>query len=193
MAFLAGYILYALFGSTTSSSSSARGVCLFSPACFGSSILTLSELEKAQLGVNRVTAQTIVYNISHAQTIGFYFLDILLYMFFTWYLDKVLPSEYGTKRPWYFLFQKRFWCRDSIPKGYSTVNDEFAKLTDANIPEMYEKVSSEMENLNGVKVRKIIKEFSIPQKSSFRAVNEVSLDMFEGEVFSLLGHNGAGK
>jgi ATP-binding cassette subfamily A (ABC1) protein 3 len=153
----------------------------------------LSELEKAQLGINRITAQTVIYNISHAQTIGFYFLDILIYMFFTWYLDKVLPSEYGTTRPWYFLFQKKFWCRDSVPRGYSSVDDEFVKLTDADIPEMYEKAGSDMEKSAGVKIRKIVKEYMLANNKKFTAVNGVSLDMFQGEVFSLLGHNGAGK
>jgi ATP-binding cassette subfamily A (ABC1) protein 3 len=179
--------LNSIFGSTTSSASSAQGVCLFSPACFGSSILTLGELEKAQLGVNNNTAQSIVYNISFAQTIGFYILDIFLYMFFTWYLDKVISSEYGTTRPWYFIFQKRFWCRERAHKENSSL---FSKLTEVDIPEMYENTRFEED---GIKVRRIVKEYEIANKKILRAVDEVSLDMFEGEVFALLGHNGAGK
>jgi ATP-binding cassette subfamily A (ABC1) protein 3 len=204
MAFLVGLIMYALFGasgpsavsffgSSFSSSSSAKGVCLFSPACLGSSIFTLSELEKAQLGVNIDTAPSVVYTISFAQTIGFYVLDIVLYMLLTWYFDKIIPSEYGTTRPWYFLFQRRFWCGNSSPKGYSLVNADFEELHDADIPSLYERKAADNANVKGVMIRRIAKEFALAGKEAFRAVNEVSLDMFEGEVFSLLGHNGAGK
>lgn len=35
--------------------------------------------------------------------------DIFVYLIFAFYLDKVIPSEYGRALPWYFPFTKRWW------------------------------------------------------------------------------------
>ncbi|XP_016838488.1 ATP-binding cassette sub-family A member 5 isoform X2 [Nasonia vitripennis] len=38
-------------------------------------------------------------------------LDIFLYGLLAYYLDSVVPSEYGTKRPAWFCFTPGFWCK----------------------------------------------------------------------------------
>ena len=43
-----------------------------------------------------------------------------------------------------------------------------------------------------VKVRNLRKEFSTPDGTKV-AVNNLNLTMYEGQIFCLLGHNGAGK
>jgi ATP-binding cassette subfamily A (ABC1) protein 3 len=55
-------------------------------------------------------------------------------------------------------------------------------------PEKFEAVGKDFSSRSGIRIRKLRKQFG-----GFVAVNDLSLDMFEGEVFSLLGHNGAGK
>jgi ABC-type uncharacterized transport system ATPase subunit len=40
-----------------------------------------------------------------------------------------------------------------------------------------------------VSIKKLSKTFN----GNFKAVQNLSFDMFEGQIFSLLGHNGAGK
>jgi len=32
-------------------------------------------------------------------------------MFLGWYLEKVIPSQYGSHRPWYFLVQPSYWSK----------------------------------------------------------------------------------
>lgn len=36
-------------------------------------------------------------------------LDVLLYGFLAWYLNQVLPSEYGVARPPWFIFLPSYW------------------------------------------------------------------------------------
>ena len=39
-------------------------------------------------------------------------LNFLLFLFLGYYLQNVLPHEFGIKRPWYFLCTKNYWCGD---------------------------------------------------------------------------------
>ncbi len=56
-------------------------------------------------------------------------------------------------------------------------------------------MSSNMDN-NGVvklKIDKLNKSFFDEKRGEVKAVNDVSLECYEGEIFGLLGPNGAGK
>ena len=39
------------------------------------------------------------------------FIDIILYGLLAYWLDQVLPTEYGTKRPLLFFIQPSFWSK----------------------------------------------------------------------------------
>lgn len=70
------------------------------------------------------------------------FFDALLYGLLAWYLDKTLPSEYGTQSPLYFPFLPSYWfgvrlsdtsCCKSNKKNYQVVGEEddhFAGILD---------------------------------------------------------------
>jgi ATP-binding cassette subfamily A (ABC1) protein 3 len=137
-----------------------------------------------------------VYNVSVGGTIGLYALDCLIYMLLTWYFEKVIPSEYGTTKKWYFLFTREYWKGEEKTPGadYERVGDgdEFAKLVDADTHSSYQKVGDEFEKVDGVRIRHLRKEFNSAD-NKLVAVQSLDLDMFKGEVFALLGHNGAGK
>ena len=36
-------------------------------------------------------------------------IDFFVYLFLGFYLENVIPSEYGTPKPFYFLFTKKYW------------------------------------------------------------------------------------
>ena len=40
------------------------------------------------------------------------FIDFFLYLFLGYYLQNVLPHEFGIKKPWYFLFTSEYWCEN---------------------------------------------------------------------------------
>ena len=37
-------------------------------------------------------------------------IDFVLYLFLGFYLENVIPHEYGTNKKWYFLCTKKYWC-----------------------------------------------------------------------------------
>ncbi|CAH2089850.1 unnamed protein product [Euphydryas editha] len=100
------------------------------------------------------------------------------------YLAKVRPGPYGQALPWNFLFQKQYWNKKKVtPDGHEELED----LEDIiNDPEYFEPPPNDMEV--GIKIVNVSKVFE-----KHRALSEVTLDVYKGEITVLLGHNGAGK
>ncbi|KAH8060351.1 ATPase [Aureococcus anophagefferens] len=116
---------------------------------------------------------------------GMLLLDIVLFLVLAWYFSQCVPwSEYGTPKPWYFPLQPSYWCAKK-PKEEVT-DEEEAHDPAAGFPEAYEPLGGGKAAV--VRVRNLRKTFG-----DFRAVDGVSFDMVESEIFCLLGHNGAGK
>uniref|UniRef100_A0A7N8XUY9 P-type phospholipid transporter n=1 Tax=Mastacembelus armatus TaxID=205130 RepID=A0A7N8XUY9_9TELE len=97
-------------------------------------------------------------------------LDALLYWILTWYIENVFPGQYGIPKPWYFPFTASYWC------GRPSVIDYMEKPP----PNMKA----------GVSIRDLVKIYKNGKKL---AVDGLSLDFYENQITSFLGHNGAGK
>ena len=37
------------------------------------------------------------------------FADIFIYFVLGWYFESIWPSEFGTHKPWYFIFLPSYW------------------------------------------------------------------------------------
>jgi ABC-type multidrug transport system ATPase subunit len=90
----------------------------------------------------------------------------------SWYLEKVFPGEYGIPFDWNFLFKKDYWRSEKI-------NNHTESISKRNITD----------NIPIVHVDHLVKKFG-PDKI---AVNDVSFDLYENQITSLLGPNGSGK
>ncbi|CAG2244712.1 ABCA3 [Mytilus edulis] len=44
--------------------------------------------------------------------------DTVLYLLITWYVDAVMPGEYGVAEPLYFPFTKNYWCGSKKKEKY---------------------------------------------------------------------------
>ena len=40
--------------------------------------------------------------------------DFFIYLFLGYYLQNVIPHQYGVAKPWYFIFLPSFWCDDCL-------------------------------------------------------------------------------
>ena len=38
--------------------------------------------------------------------------DFFIYLFLGYYLQNVIPHEYGVAKPWYYIFLPSYWCGD---------------------------------------------------------------------------------
>ncbi|CAH0723431.1 unnamed protein product, partial [Brenthis ino] len=112
----------------------------------------------------------------------FLIVDSVLYMLIALYLEQVMPGPFGAPKPWYFPFQKSFWCS---PKKV-IYDDLFTGTTDMDGEMIKEK---DPRNLDiGVKMMNLTKVYG-----NNVVVNNLNLNIFDDQITVLLGHNGAGK
>uniref|UniRef100_A0A3Q3Q5W3 ABC transporter domain-containing protein n=1 Tax=Monopterus albus TaxID=43700 RepID=A0A3Q3Q5W3_MONAL len=111
-------------------------------------------------------------------------LDAVIYWVLTWYIENVFPGQYGIPKPWYFPFTASYWC------GRASVTDADPDLLkDSSVYNEYlEKPPPNMKA--GVSIRNLVKIYKTGKKL---AVDGLSVDFFENQITSFLGHNGAGK
>eukprot|EP00794_Sanderia_malayensis_P008046 gene8046-8908_t len=123
-------------------------------------------------------------------------LDALLYMIILWYIENIMPGQYGIPRRWYFPFTKSYWLGSRHRKSFSNEPVEMAPFDGQNgsSQSATQACDSNFEadpNLKvGVNIQNLVKIF---KRGNKRAVDGLSLKLYEGQVTSLLGHNGAGK
>ena len=146
------------------------------------------------------------------------FIDFFLFLFLGYYLQNVLPHEFGIKRPWYFLCTKEYWCgnQNKNKKNKEVLNKIEKTIGEINeikfVDELYsqkrlkkaQKTLNETNNKDfegeelykdktkpddALRIQNIVKIFGDGKK----AVDNVNLNFYKDEIFALLGHNGAGK
>ncbi|KAM9449520.1 phospholipid-transporting ATPase ABCA1 isoform 1-T2 [Clarias gariepinus] len=108
--------------------------------------------------------------------------DALLYWLLTWYIENVFPGQYGVPKPWYFPFTSSYWC--GTPAGADM--DPLDALEEQN--GYLEKPPASLKA--GVSIRNLVKVYKTGKKL---AVDKLSLDFYQDQITSFLGHNGAGK
>eukprot|EP01038_Epipyxis_sp_PR26KG_P007819 gene7819-10621_t len=130
---------------------------------------------------------------------GILFADIFLYGALAWYFSQVWPSKVGVAKPWYFIFLMNYWFPNTntlsidtlvttngielpLPKHAEVENGEGEKIVPT------ESVNETILGKPTVVVNRLKKTFG-----SQVAVNNLSFNMYENQIFALLGHNGAGK
>ncbi|KAG7301734.1 hypothetical protein JYU34_014721 [Plutella xylostella] len=112
-----------------------------------------------------------------------------VYALLTWYASKVLPGQYGVPLPWNFLFRKEYWRAPVTPAPVSEADSEEDRVA-APDPSYFEPPA---DRPVGIKLNNVTKEYGSWYGRKFRALSNVTLDIYKGEITVLLGHNGAGK
>ncbi|CAL8463070.1 g2604 [Coccomyxa elongata] len=147
--------------------------------------------------------------------------DAKLYSLLAWYLEKVLPSPYGARLPWWFPFSRSYWATGDVEDGLHAMApvhrmcSRLKKLlrlkSGQDDTAAYQQVDLEgdssvvgMEAPADVESRDASADEAGPpalaQTTNLQkvygqhvAVHNLSLRLRVGEVTALLGHNGAGK
>ena len=136
-------------------------------------------------------------------------IDFLLFLFLGYYLQNVLPHEFGIRKPFYFICTKNYWCGSKKNENAKNLNQNIEILEDEEgrssqkkmlkPVEKQKKIDSNFESEDlykdktkpddALRIENIVKIFGDGKK----AVDNVSLNFYKDEIFALLGHNGAGK
>jgi ABC-type Na+ transport system ATPase subunit NatA len=188
--------------------SSLTALCLLPSAAFAQGITQIAKNEGAGIGLSLATmGQGFPMNLQIC--IEMLVVDLFLYSFLGWYLDQTLPQEFGTReKPW-FLFTKAYWLRGAEGGAAGGVAggaaggaaealgaEEREALNQGVEPQNFEGVPGELREQEGagrcLSICGLRKTFSTPDGQKV-AVQGLHLNMYEGQIFALLGHNGAGK
>ena len=168
--------------------------------------------------MNFENANDIIENYSYTLGIVMMFVSLFVFLLFAFYLDAVLPKTFGETKPACFCFTccckkkrpelidsdegeslKRYnsirsILNKSVPGEQSrrkTLTDQFElKYLDKR---NYEGVAPEVAALELDNEHLQIQDLKKVYHNGFKAVQGINLKMYKGQIFSLLGHNGAGK
>jgi ATP-binding cassette subfamily A (ABC1) protein 2 len=115
--------------------------------------------------------------------------DVFIYAILAWYFTQIWPTSEGVPKPWYFPFLRNYW----FPESEGAPSRDYGReVSDSNNGEVGSiPIEAANETLLGaptIKVNHLFKTFG-----KNRVVDDLSLRMYENQIFALLGHNGAGK
>uniref|UniRef100_A0A7S3XYS2 ABC transporter domain-containing protein n=1 Tax=Heterosigma akashiwo TaxID=2829 RepID=A0A7S3XYS2_HETAK len=187
---------FAVSGSSTSLAAK-RGASLLPATAFALGTDAFTAYEDAQIGVTAETAGSSTDNsLPFNDAVGLLFADAVLYGLLAWYFNQVMPSEWGTQRPWYFLVTKSYWCPGLA--GRQAFQDADALLAkdesegNPNVQKVSGDLHAQLAEGSCVALRGLLKVFATPTGPK-KAVHDLGLTMYRGQITALLGHNGAGK
>ncbi|KAJ9436291.1 ABC transporter A family member 1, partial [Diplonema papillatum] len=164
---------------------------LVSPSAFGYGIGLMCDYEGSGAGASFDDFTSGDY--SFASSVFMMIVDTVLYLAVAWYLDNVLPSEWGVKKHPLFLCQPSYWRRSTERKV--AANDQPPPAPN------YEKfdpvTAAAMRERERVVITDMTKTFSGKKGPAVNHVGsgfpEDSIAFHEGQIQVILGHNGAGK
>ena len=189
--------LYGGFVSAVLSENDKILLCLIGPSCFSTSLNNLGNYEQALIGLQWSNINESFGGFKFSTTLYMLAFDSVLYVLLTVYLDLCFPSRYGQRQSPFFVCLPSFWFpkRQSIA-DLSVMSDAavLSRSVSRDERDCFEPLGSMSALKPAISIRKLTKHFSsLFGDKVVKAVNNISMDIFSGEVFCLLGHNGAGQ
>ncbi|CAL8112749.1 unnamed protein product [Orchesella dallaii] len=159
-------------------------MCIFPNVAIHLALKAFCTFEAAEKGAkwgNMADSISAVDSLTLLYVILMFLASICLNMVICLYAEAVMPKKYGVRKPFYFIFQPSQWGF-----GKTKANASHETVSEPN------KAGFE-DDLNGIKVGVEIQKLRKQFGKSKVAVNDMSMKIYEGQIFCLLGQNGAGK
>ncbi|KAM9287173.1 glucosylceramide transporter ABCA12 [Morus bassanus] len=175
---------------------------LLSPTAFSYASQYIARYEAQGVGLqwdNMYKSPMIGDNTSFGWMCWLILIDSFIYFILGWYIRNVFPGRYGMAAPWYFPLLPSYWVEYNSYLPFWNEKRRgllFSKLMLRKEVTLNNKICAPSPHLEpeptdltlGVSLRGITKVYG-----SKAAVDNLSLNFYEGNITSLLGHNGAGK
>lgn len=114
---------------------------------------------------------------------------IVVYFLLYLYLEQVFPNEYGVAKPWNFCCEKRADKKKHHENRNNDGDEERLIEDEDQSSALHHETFNNPEKLQrSINIQDISKKFG-----HIKAVDNVSMMIYENQVTCLLGHNGAGK
>uniref|UniRef100_A0A8D1N2T2 ABC transporter domain-containing protein n=1 Tax=Sus scrofa TaxID=9823 RepID=A0A8D1N2T2_PIG len=151
--------------------------CLSPNIALALGIKLLVKLELKQVGVkwkHLWTPANLEDKLIFKYMLGMLLFDAFFYGLVTWYVENVFPGQYGMPQPWYFFLMvssnTTVFVEDLMSLFHSYFEAEPTSL------------------VAGIRIKHLYKKFGDKV-----AINNMSLNLYKGQITILLGQNGAGK
>jgi ABC-type multidrug transport system fused ATPase/permease subunit len=182
--YFSGYFLTLAMDFDTGDTAVLAIISLHPVAAFSYGLQEIGRLEDGGVGVNSNT-----WNFSNTLSgytlAGSYramFIDCILWGVVTWYLNRVVPSEFGQPKPWNFIFKVSYWCPKALNLNDESDEGELGKAPDVPVEQVGEGLEQSIHEGKGISIRNLRKQFG--EKT---AVDNLNLTIFSGQVTALLG------
>ncbi|KAL4478578.1 hypothetical protein ABPG74_006813 [Tetrahymena malaccensis] len=157
----------------------------------GCDVFLISESSKK--GIQWSTLNDEIDNYSVAINIYMNIINIFIFIILGLYFDQVFPNDFGKKRhPLFFIswiWEKKLSPEEKKRKLLEKVDGEQSFDFNENFEDVPQNLKDQEELNQTVKITNLRKIYP----SGKSAVNGLSFSMYNGQIFALLGHNGAGK
>ncbi|XP_063082713.1 phospholipid-transporting ATPase ABCA3-like [Cavia porcellus] len=147
----------------------------------------LVEAEKMKTGIkwSNIFSSKGPDNFLFAYVMGMLLLDSFLYGLVAWYIEAVFPGKYGVPKPWNFFMRHSYWSGKKHSIKGETIQYETTIQS-----QYFEDEPTDL--VAGIQIKHLHKVFK-KNNTTKVAVKDLSLNLYEGQITVLLGHNGAGK
>lgn len=169
---------------------------LFNSSAFGYGFEVLFEFEYEEKGAVWAKFFTVEEdtNVSVAQMTYLLGLSSMIYLMLTLYLEEIFPGEYGIPQKWYFFLTRSFWYRRRAKVDWAALDEEEMGRANMSIPVESPPLDKEV----GIRIRKLTKVYGDANagrkdEAKEAAVDNLTMNLYQGEITVLLGENGAGK
>ena len=167
---------------------------LFPNCAFCAGLTMLADFESVKVGATWETLDYALVSSSFQAVLLMFCVDTVLWTPVGWYLDRVLPKEFGLRLPVYYPCLPSFWCGHQAVRGDTAAQPSGQRrplLRDEReavcvVPSYSEpvpdvvKANSETSG-NTVCIQRLRREFSTPGGTNV-AVDNLELTMYEGQI-----------
>ncbi|CAK55643.1 unnamed protein product (macronuclear) [Paramecium tetraurelia] len=115
-------------------------------------------------------------------------IESVLYFILFFYLDQVFPNEYGVSKHPLFFLQGLFGGSKKNKLNDSLLDEDYTHTQNGDYSSAIYHQKLNIQKKCTVSIKNLTKKFG-----DFKAVDNLTIKLYEQEILCLLGHNGAGK
>ncbi|XP_044533338.1 phospholipid-transporting ATPase ABCA3-like, partial [Gracilinanus agilis] len=162
--------------------------CLLSNVAMSLGIMLIIVYEARGSGIQwqHVLRISMHDRLTFVEVMAMLLFDSVLYSLVTWYVEATFPGKYGVPQPWNFFIMPSYWLGKPHIHKEEPSEPVYTSLINPYVQD------EPLDLLAGVKILNLCKVFRMGNNIK-RAVKNLTLNMYEGQITVLLGHNGAGK